>query len=122
MSKKVISVVAIIALVAALALCLTACNQDSVEKRLEKEGYFILSMSAEQLGIEESEIEWIVAGANAESLFTGGDFVVAVKFAKTDDAKEFADTIKSEGDEYGTVKRLGKLVYAGTEAGVKAAM
>lgn len=122
MRKKVVSIIAIIALVAALALCLTACNQSSVEKRLEKEGYLITDISAKQLGIDESEIEWIVAGANAESMFTGGDFVVAIKFAQTADAKEFADALKGEDEGYGTVKRLGKLVYAGTEAGVKAAM
>ena len=48
MSKKVMAVVAVVALVAILGICLVACNAESYEKKLEKAGYTVTSMSAEE--------------------------------------------------------------------------
>lgn len=39
MNKKVMALVAVIALVAILGVCLVACNAESIQKKLEKAGY-----------------------------------------------------------------------------------
>lgn len=115
MSKKVMAVVAVVALVAILGICLVACNAESYEKKLEKAGYTVTSMSADEA--KEEGAEWGVAG------FKGTDMVTVMKFAKTDDAKEFeknAPTFGMGGLKL-VVERVGSVVFYGTEAGVKAA-
>ena len=37
--KRVLAIVAIIAIVALMAVCLCACNAESIAKKLEKKGY-----------------------------------------------------------------------------------
>lgn len=39
MNKKVMSIIAVIALVAILGVCLVACNAESISNKLEKAGY-----------------------------------------------------------------------------------
>ncbi|HAT83434.1 MAG TPA: hypothetical protein DE061_01030 [Clostridiales bacterium] len=115
MSKKVMAVVAVVALVAILGICLVACNAESYEKKLEKAGYTVTSMSADEA--KEEGAEWGVVGVK------GTDMVTVVKFAKTDDAKEFESNVPTLG--IGSLKvvvaRVGSIVFYGTEAGVKAA-
>ena len=109
------AVVAVVALVAILGICLVACNAESYEKKLEKAGYTVTSMSAEEA--KEEGAEWGVVGVK------GKDMVTVVKFAKSDDAKEFESNVPTLG--LGSLKvvveRVGSIVYYGTEAGVKAA-
>jgi len=115
MSKKVMAVVAVVALVAILGICLVACNAESYEKKLEKAGYTVTSMSADEA--KEEGAEWGVLGVK------GTDHVTVVKFAKTDDAKDFEKNVPT-GSLLGykvVVERVGSIVYYGTEAGVKAA-
>ena len=115
MNKKVMALVAVIALVAIHGICLVACNAESYEKKLEKAGYTVTSMSAEEA--KEEGAEWGVVGVK------GKDMVTVVKFAKSDDAKEFESNVPTLG--LGSLKvvveRVGSIVYYGTEAGVKAA-
>ena len=115
MSKKVMAVVAVVALVAILGICLVACNAESYEKKLEKAGYTVTSMSAEEA--KEEGAEWGVVGVK------GKDMVTVVKFAKSDDAKEFESNVPTLG--HGSLKvvdeRVGSIVYYGTEAGDKTA-
>ena len=115
MNKKIMAIVAVIALVAILGICLVACNAESYEKKLEKAGYTVTSMSAEEA--KEEGAEWGVVGVK------GKDMVTVVKFAKSDDAKEFESNVPTLG--LGSLKvvveRVGSIVYYGTEAGVKAA-
>lgn len=134
MKKKIIALVAIVALIAIVAVCLTACNADSIAKKLDNKDYTVVSGTAEEvaesefgrlIGIsaEEMDVQWLVIGVkgNITDLLTGEvDYVVVCKFNDADDAKK-----ATEGDEVSegvSVKRIGKIVYRGTEQGVKDAM
>ena len=116
-SKKIVALVAIVMLVAILSVCLVACNQKDYEKRLKDEKYTVVSLSAEDLGVdkEDASIEWAVKGTKG-SITSGIQTVTVIKFAKTDDAKEFADNLS---EKLYTIKRSGKIVIYGTEQGVK---
>lgn len=117
MKKKIIALVAIVALIAIVAVCLTACNADSIAKKLENKGYKAVAISADDISEEfgeDAEIKW---GVSARK---GLDSVSVIKFAKADDAKEFAETMESlAGLGGGVVDRVGSIVYMGTEQGVK---
>ena len=66
MSKKVMAVVAVVALVAILGICLVACNAESYEKKLEKAGYTVTSMSADEAKEEGAEVFVICAQIEQE--------------------------------------------------------
>ena len=121
MNKKVVVIIAVIALVAILAVCLTACNADSISKKLDKAGYVVTSVDQDDIG-DDVAIEWGVAGVKGEFSLSGeisGDMVTVIKFAELDDAKKYAE--EAEKSKM-TVKRISKIVYVGTEQGVKDAM
>lgn len=111
MKKKALVIVAVIALVAILGVCLVACNAESYTKKLEKAGY-----RAESIELSDSQsetIEWIVSGGKLKT----GDSVTITKFKNTDDAKDAETVGKKLGDEY--CYRTGKIVIVGTAQGVK---
>lgn len=115
MNKKVMAIVAVIALVAILGVCLVACNADSVEKKLEKAGYTILAKSTDV----SDKVEWTVSAAK------GTDSVLVTKYKNSDDAKAAeskANTTVLGVKAFESVKRVGNVVYTGTEQGVKDAM
>lgn len=119
MSKKVMAIVAVIALVAILGVCLVACNAESIEKKLEKAGYTCESYTgkdAQKEAKDDATIEWMVVGTKGLS-----EGVTVIKFANTDDAKDFeknAATFSIFGKTV-VVKRIAGVVYYGTEQGVK---
>lgn len=116
MKKKIIALVAIVALIAIVAVCLTACNADSIAKKLDKKGYEAVAMSADEISEEygdDASIKWAVNAFKLES----GDGVTVIKFAKTDDAKDFESAMSEV--PFTTVDRIGTIVYFGTEQGVK---
>ena len=115
MKKKKVAIVANVAQIAIVAVCLTACNADSIAKKLENKGYEAVAMSADDISEEfgeDAEIKWGVSAGKLDGL----DFVTVVKFAKADDAKEAAEAAEAFGM---TVDRVGSIVYVGTEQGVK---
>lgn len=117
MSKKIITIVAIIALVAILAVCLVACNAQSYTKKLEKKGYTVTSFEADESA--EYDAEWGVVGIKkGDGILSVPDTVTVIKFKKTQDAKDYEAYSKELGL---SVYRTGKIVIAGSEAGVKAA-
>ena len=81
-NKKLIAIIAIVALVAILGVCLVACNADDYVKRLEKKGYKVEAVTAEDLSIEDAEIEWAVTGIKGSISLNGieGDMVAAAKY------------------------------------------
>lgn len=119
MSKKVMAIVAVIALVAILGVCLVACNAESISKKLEKAGYTCESYTgkdAQKEAKDDATIEWMVVGTKGLS-----EGVTVIKFANTDDAKDFeknAATFSIFGKTV-VVKRIAGVVYYGTEQGVK---
>lgn len=122
MSKKVMAVVAVVALVAILGICLVACNADSVAKKLEKKDYTASALSEKSSGLGKSVYN-IVKGIEGfeEGVFAAnsdGESVVVVWFDSTDAAKDFESNklITTFAEK---VSRVGKVVYVGTEQGVK---
>ena len=120
MNKKVISIVAIIALVAILGVCLVACNADSYAKKLEGKGYTVEKMTDEEAAafVEETgldiEIVWGVGGTN------GTDMVSILAFANADDAESFASILNMASSFTGMkAEAKGKIVFMGTEQGIK---
>ena len=134
MKKRIVAIVAIVALIAIVAVCLTACNADSIAKKLDNKDYAVVSGTAEEvaesefgrlIGIsaEEMDVQWLVIGVkgNIADFLTGEvDYVTVCKFNDADDAKKATED--GEVPEGASVKRIGKIVYFGTEQGVKDAM
>lgn len=123
MSKKVMAVVAVVALVAILGICLVACNADSVAKKLEKKDYTVSALSEKTTGTIGKTVYSVVKGVEGfeegvVAANSDGDFVVVVWFDSTDAAKDF-ETNKVITSLAKKVSRVGKVVYAGTEQGVK---
>lgn len=123
--KRIIVIVAMIALVALLGVCLVACNKDSFEKRLDKKGYTVVSMSMEQLeqyaGEEVQGVEWAIGGVKGDVMSGDFDMVIVIKCESAKDAEKLENEVKAEGaeDEGFVFKRNGKLVIFGTDQGVK---
>lgn len=117
--KRVLAIVAIIAIVALMAVCLCACNAESITKKLEKKGYTCAALEDEE---KDSTIAWSVSAAKGVL----GDWVEVAKFNKLADAKDAqADAEKATGEVGGykvVCKRVGSVVFYGTEQGVKDAM
>ena len=134
MKKRIVAIVAIVALIAIVAVCLTACNADSIAKKLDNKDYSVVSGTAEEvaesefgrlIGIsaEEMDVQWLVIGVkgNIADFLTGEvDYVTVCKFNDADDAKKATED--GEVPEGASFKRIGKIVYFGTEQGVKDAM
>ena len=127
MKKKLVSIIAIVALVAVLALVLTACNAESIEKKLDKAGYSVQVLVNKDDNVEG--VEWALSAEKGELSIGGGinaniDVVYVTKYASLDDAKKSAEDAKALAEKLdnGVVKRVGKIVYCGTEQGVKDAM
>lgn len=112
MNKKVIiSIIAVILLVAVLGTVLVACSADSYKKKLEKKGYNVSTYTVEK--DDQDDVEW---GLLATTGLIGGNTVYIVKYKSLDDAKEAESDAKKLA---GSVYRTGKIVMWGTEQGVK---
>lgn len=119
MNKKVMSIIAVIALVAILGVCLVACNAESISKKLEKAGYACTSYEAGK--DDGASIEWKVV---AKKKGLNADGVTVTKFSNSEDAKKYESNV-AVGSVAGVkmvVKRVGNVCYYGTEQGVKDAM
>lgn len=115
MNKKVISIIAIVCIIAVLGLCLVACNADSYAKRLEKAGYMVEKFTGDDAA-EESDAEgakWAVLGIKLEGFSSA--MVTVVGFDSTDNAKAYADAmVQLVGED--CVDVSGKVVIVGTSA------
>lgn len=81
------ALVAVIALVAILGVCLVACNAESIQKKLEKAGYACTSYEAGK-DDDGASIEWKVV---AKKKGLNADYVTVTKFANTDDAENMKE-------------------------------
>lgn len=117
MNKKVMAIVAVIALVAVLGICLVACNADSIQKKLEEAGYACTAYEADS-DDDGYSIEWKVV---AKKKGLNADYVTVTKFSSTDDAKEYESKIPTGSIGGFTVvcERVGSICYYGTEQGIK---
>lgn len=116
MNKKVLSVIAVIALVVILGVCLVACNSSDYKKKLEKAGYTVVVLegdSANEKAESDSTIDWVVSAVKMSG------YVNVIKFANTDDAKAYENNAVTGGTLKLTCVRTGKIVIYGTEQAVK---
>lgn len=125
MNKKVMAIVAVIALVAILGICLVACNAESVSKKLEKKEYTVIALSENTTDVTGKFVYNLLASEDGfkEGLIAskGSEGVIVIWFNTTDAAKDFESDAKTSfaGMKIEKVSRVGKVVYAGTEQGVK---
>ncbi len=121
MKKRIIAIVAIIALVAMLGLVLVACNADSYKSKLEKAGYDVVVLEGDEAEAQEDGVVWMVTASKGGDGLLGvvdRDFVSVIKYANADDAKDAEQAAIEMLGEKG-VYRVGTIVIAGTEQGVK---
>lgn len=113
MKKNIGKILAVILVVALLATVLCACNAESYQKKLEKKGYTVSSAETDK---EDASIVWSVSAVKSTT-----EAVTIYKFKTTDDAEKFEkDAPTGKVGKYSlVVKRTGKIVYYGTEQGVK---
>ena len=130
--KKIIAIIAVIALMAVLGTVLFACvpaNADKAKAKLEKAGYTVsvedidadMAKLAKMDGAQKSIEAYKEAEKEEDS-----EYVMAILFDSAKNAKAYfndnKDDIKKMGEdvedfEYG---QSGKWVYGGTKAAVKA--
>lgn len=119
MNKKVIiSIIAVILLVAVLGTFLVACSAESYQKKLEKKGYTVSTYKPDK--DEEDEIEWGITATKGALL--NGDSVSVIKYKTLDDAKKAEQDAKDWQDNGFVsyeVYRSGKILFVGTKQGVK---
>ena len=129
MKKKIIVMVAIVALIVILGTVLVACNNEKdYRKRLQDAGYEIMNKEqVEQISggnIDAELCEWIVAGFKMSivSIVTeNSDMVVIYKFKNESDAKDVYNELSADAENDSTlaVERKGKIIIFGTKQGVK---
>ena len=107
--KRIVTIVAIVALVAVMAVVFAACNADTYQKRLEKAGYEVEIMSADDF--DSAEIEWGLIAWNPKT----DDVVNVIKFKSISKAKDAEAEYKKLGDY---VERSSAVLFVGTELGV----
>ena len=127
--KKALSIIAVLALVAVLGVALVACvpsDPDKAEANLEEAGYVVVRADSDDL-IAGAALKQIDA-ATSITATNGDEGVTILYFEDTDAAKAYyedaqAQWEKLDDDEKEGMKmgKSGKVVYFGTEAGVKAA-
>jgi len=125
-SGKIVAIVAALALVSILTVCLVACNNaENFEKRLKDKDYIVVTMTKDQIedmvGEENAnDVEWIVSGVKGEVLSGEAEMVYVVKFKSEDKAKEMENEMNSDSDgSEMKFERNGKIFIFGTEQGVK---
>ncbi len=128
--KKTLSIVAVLALVAILTVALVACvpsDPDKAVANLEEADYVVVKIEADDAitGLALKAIDGCVASVSGTNLeeYVSIYYFEDAKSAKAfyEDAKEQWDKMDDEEKEGQKFGKSGKVVYSGTEAGVKAA-
>lgn len=127
--KKALSIIAVLALVAVLGVALVACvpsDPDKAEANLEEAGYVVVRVDADTplAGAALKQIDAVTSITATD----GDEGVTITYFESADAAKAYYEDAKAEWDEMDDedkegmkMGKSGKVVYFGTEAGVKAA-
>lgn len=116
----------LLVLLACLTLSSCVPSADKAEEKMEEAGYVAID-SSKIFKSDESKVEkvfYFAKGDNgleaAANVLTGGDWVLAIYYKETADAKEAYNEYKESSDEEeSAVKRSGKCIYYGTEGGMK---
>lgn len=126
--KKTMTIVALVALVAVLCVAMVACIPSDPNKaisNLEKEGYTAVKdatvIPAALRLAQVKGVETVVTAANKD-----GEHVTLIYFDSTENAKAAYSTVESyakkndKSKDEVAIKKSGKIIYYGSEAGVKA--
>ena len=117
--KKIIKLITM-AVFSVLACCmLVACvpsNLEKAEKKMEKEGYVVIS-----IGDDNKDAEGVIGGFNATKAegLLDVDTLFALLFDSKANAEAYYEDAKATLKDKGTVKHKGKWVYVGTEDAVE---
>lgn len=113
MKKNLGKILAVILVVALLATVLCACNAESYSKKLEKKGYTVTSGTSDK---EDATIVWSVVATKSLT-----ETVTIYKFKTTEDAEKFEKNapVGKAGKYTLSVKRMGKIIFYGTDQGIK---
>lgn len=137
-AKRIMLSIAAIALVAVMAVAFVACNADSYQGNLEKNGYTVTSYEDDKVAAAAAEIdtlkdvkdkiEWMVVGNKVDKATETEEEVehsiIIVKFDSTDTAKKFVeDNTPKEGEtsEFVLDRQTNTVFIASDEAAIKAA-
>lgn len=117
MGRRIIAVVAVILIICAFAVCLTACNAVNFEDRLTNKGFQLVETHTGG-SIGEYEMTWMMSFSRESD----ESYVTIYKCKDLKTAKElYEDATKDMSSGY-DVKRSGRFVAAGTEKAVEIAL
>ena len=111
--KRVLIIIAAIALIAALGVCLVACNESGFYDRLVDAGYDVERGYSNNFG--KYEVQWYLSADKYDFEGLNRDYVYVIRFKNSKDADEWLSEHEGNYDE---VTHVGTLVIAGTEQGV----
>lgn len=121
MKKKILSVVAVLVLAAILSVALVACipsDPDKAAANLKDEGYVSVPFGVPVGNVDD--VVFATKGDEGILILYFKDSAEAKEFYESDEAQEIKEFLFDDSETF-VFKRQGKLVYIGTEAGVKAA-
>ncbi len=117
MGRRIIAVVAVILIICAFAVCLTACNAVNFEDRLTNKGFQLVDTFSNG-SIEGYDLTWAMSFERESD----GSYVTIYKCKDLKTAKEMYDAAISDTEPGYDVKRSGRFVAAGSEKAVEIAL
>lgn len=121
MKKRILTIVAVLALAAVLVVSLVACipsDPAKAKENLKEAGYTVMDVSLESIGLEIKGCTNIVTASKLTDLDDGITIFYFEDSAAASDAEEAL--IDFLGEDAG-IKKQGKIIYAGSDEAIKAA-
>ena len=123
--KKLMTIIAVIALAAVLGTLLIACSTpsdpESAEEKMKKAGYVVETEEVTEEIAEEMKLDGAKKILYARKDADENDYLYAIFFESSSKAKAYYKEHKDEAQYKDlTIGQSGKWVYAGSEAAVKA--
>ena len=116
--NRIARLTSLVLLVALCVLMLAACGVNSYSKKLEKAGYEVTALNKDEIKeYNETDSDYTYKGMLG-AIKADGNVVYVVKMKSKSEAKSIAKELGYKA----TVEVKGKIVIAGTEDGVKAAI
>ena len=131
--KKTISVISLVLVLVILTACLVGCapaNENKAKAKLEKKGYTVEIMSGEEMNEMLQQYAGMPLNFGAKGMLSatkGMDEIAAIWFESKEKAEDFESIINlamdAVGGQMGQLDFIygvkGKVLYMGTEQGVK---
>ena len=131
--KKTISVISLVLVLVILTACLVGCapaNENKAKAKLEKKGYTVEIMSGEEMNEMLLQYAGMPLNFGAKGMLSatkGVDEIAAIWFESKEKAEDFEGiidlAIDAMGGQIGQIDFIygvkGKVLYMGTEQGVK---